>query len=325
MQDSFVATCHDCGKKYRVPAEDRIYDCKECGGEVYVDEAPEPEPEPEFHGSRPLRRERRPNKRNKFQIGVYATAVLVVVGGILWLSMGGAQASGRGSETDLSKVIEKFEEEWNAGDSEGVAAFLHPQQQQFGEQIRVAAERRGWTDGFVEITYSATPTAEELAAMPEIKNSSGQAVKTGISLHRTKDGPLVTMWQFNPPNETWYVYALEIPAPDLGARLDGFDEAWNAGDEAALRQYLQQDKPDKLIEAFAKVAAVRSWSDPYPDLSARETDPPADELAKPGLTFRYKTAARAIYMTEHGEMSFIWKLQRDSDDWFVSSVKGPPR
>ena len=45
---------------------------------------------------------------------------------------------------------------------------------------------------------------------------------------------MVSKWQFNEPNETWYVYHLEIPAPDLIARLDGFDAAWNAGDESNL-------------------------------------------------------------------------------------------
>ena len=343
MQDSVIAACQDCGKRYRVPSNGRTFKCKACGGAVsaHVDEPSPPERskvkpsrgqragvqrnprsarnEPDEEGE--VRPRRRKSGGKTWMWSVYAGVGLAAIGGVAFILSTSSDAGERKGEADLSKVLPVFDAAWNDGDIDALVKLIHPTHQgSVGIRLRETREHRNWTSGFEAIIESSVSksTFEELGETGE------GGVDTELAVHKTGDAAVVTRWQFNASNETWYCYFLDYPPPPVAERLDAFDAAWNSGNGDALRPFLQPDKVDKLLFAFAKVAETRAWENVYPKISERTTDPTAEELRRVGFTMRYKNSARALYETEYGELNFKWELTPAKDEWFITSIK-PPR
>ncbi len=248
----------------------------------------------------------------------------VFLAGVNWMMSGSSEAATREAEPDLGKVIAGFDVAWNAGDMDTLVALLHPDKQlQIGDRLRTARQNRGWEEGHEAVIGETAPQAKSATDPSAVAKTDGLTAKTGISLHETKDGAVVCRWQFNPGNESWYIYQLELPSPDISKRLDDFEPAWNAGDEEALRPFLDPSKVDKLVFAFAKAADKRNRDEVYPQLTGREIDPSPADLKKLGFTQMYKRGAKVNYDTEYGTLMVRWKMLPQNDAWYVTSFDPP--
>lgn len=322
MSESVLAACQDCGKKYRVPSADRDYACKACGGTVTASSPALEEEEVTEQRERPRRTPRKKKSPLPIYLGTFAAVAAAGVG--IWFVMGGGEASASG-ERDLTKVAAMFDDAWNDGDLDRIGNLLHPQQNaNIQSALRTVKNNRGWTEGFVEITGNEVPTDGLLPGMMAAENKDGETVETGLTIHDTASGKVVGRWQFSEAREQWMLYSLEIPAPELGPRLTGFAEAWNSGDQARIQEYLQPDKPDRLFEAFAKVADRDGWDVPFPPVSDMRTDPSdLAELRDVGFRLTYPAKATATFETKYGRMGTTWRLWRETDNWYIASFKPP--
>ncbi len=266
----------------------------------------------------------RRKKSSSLPIYLGTAAGVAVVGLGAWFAFGSGEAQAA-SDTDLTKVTAYFDEAWGAGDLPNLLSMVHPDKKLDMEiNIEGAAAHRGWSAGFVPITETEVPTAGlNPGDMTEV-NKDGASLETGIGIHKTSEGNLISRWQFSDARERWYLYELEIPPPSLEPRLADFEAAWGTGDPVKIREFLRQEKADELLAAFAKIADRDQWEEQFPPITPAGTEPvDLKEMAKLGFSLTYPSKAKALYKTKHGVMSTSWRLDRVSDDWFLRSFKPP--
>lgn len=336
MSESVIAACQDCGKKYRVPSADRTYPCKACGGVVSAVGSPARSPEraerrrsddaEDDHEGERERRPRGARRKQSSSLPIYlgTAAGVAAIGAGVWFAFGSGEASAA-VDRDLTKVTEYFDQAWGAGKLDDLLSMAHPDKKLDLEVvIEGAKEHRGWTDGFAPITSTEVPTAGLNPGDMAQVNKNGTSLETGIGVHSTAEGKLISRWQYSNARERWLFYELEIPPPELGPRLAEFQAAWNTGDQAKIRPFLRQEKVDDLLGAFAKIADRDGWEEQFPPITPASTDPAnLEELSNLGFSVTYPTKAKALYDTKYGVMSTSWRLDRVSDDWFLRSFKPP--
>ncbi|MEZ6004509.1 MAG: hypothetical protein R3F17_06260 [Planctomycetota bacterium] len=335
-----IAICQDCGKQFRVPSADRTYRCKACGGTVSVASAEVEEEEEEVLAEAPPERpsarrsragaedgERTGRSRNRgkskssgSKVGLYVGAAVVLLGVSGWFFTRDTQAAMKG-EPDLAKVVPLFEAAWNQGKLDTLATVFHPQAStDLRKGIESARTNRGWGEGFANITESKQTSSSELGGAFA---TGSEEVEKGMSSHLTSEGAILAHWQFNPSNKTWYLVSLELPPPDITARLDAFDPAWNAGDVAKIRAFLTPGKEDDLFAAFHKVANRRGWEEDFLKCQRTDTTPSKERLSQVTFTGTYPDSVKVHYTTDLGEMTFRWNLDRPTDNWYVRTIDPP--
>lgn len=258
------------------------------------------------------------------KIAIYAIAGVLLLGGAFWFTTRSTTEAGNAGETDLTKVMASFEKAWNAGELESVKGMFHPQKAStFGRMLEAAREGRGWGSSFVTITESKTPSlgadaqllADGTGDAEDLAGASNEPV-TSVTVHRSADGDIRCFWQFSAVKETWFMYSMELPPPAIEARLDGFDAAWNAGQEAGMRPFLSRTNINGLLESFAKVAKRREWDVPFVKVTRDRIE---EVSSMTGSTVNKKVH----YSTERGPAMFRWSLDRDADTWFIESWDPP--
>lgn len=330
MSRPIRAACGDCGQSYRVPVAGRSYTCTACGGRVRAPEcedAPAPvlarpraaepaaasEPRPvsavERRAPRPrASRGRRAGSARKLWGGIGATAVLALLG------LAGLQRV-RAGEPDLEAMAERFTAAWNDDSTSRLVGMAHPERRdEFHGRLTVHRETRGWAAGLPEIagTLADLRGLEHLAEV-----GPGDRPPTSSSTHGFRKGQATVRWQYNASNTTWYVIGLELTAPAIGQRLEGFRRAWAGSDPAGLAPYLGSSSLDKLVELVEREASRLEWH-AWPPLG----EPRASREPEGDLLWSLKPVD-VTYPTPRGELVTRWSLDREADAWVVAGFDFP--
>lgn len=331
------AACGDCGQSYRVPAAGRTYACRACGGEVRAREeqdalapvlsarrpaADVPRKQARTGsastpgGVAPVRRRGRASRRRpaasggrkKLWIGIGAAAVLAALGLV------GLQ-SVRAGEPDLEAMAERFSAAWNDDATSRLIGMAHPEvRDELRVQLAIHRRTRGWEEDLPTIagTLADLRGLEQLAGL-----QPSDKAPTSTSTHGFDGGHATVTWQYNPPNTTWYVIDLELTAPAIGHRAEGFREAWKQSDPAALAPYLGSSSAEKTIALIERETARRGWTEWPPLGEPRASREPAGDvlwsLQKVDVT----------YPTPRGELLTRWRLDLEADAWVVSGFDFP--
>ena len=327
------AACGDCGQSYRVPAAGRTYRCKACGGEVRAQEeqhalAPvlsgrrppaevrrkpaRTRPAPGPGEAAPVRRRGRRLDRSgggkRLWLGIGAAAVLAALGLV------GLQRV-RAGEPDLEAVAERFSAAWNDDATSPLVGMAHPEvRDELRARLALHRKTRGWEEDLPTIAGTLTDL-RGLERLAELQPTD--KAPTTTSTHGFGGGRVTVTWQYNPSNTTWYVIDLELTAPAIGHRAEGFRQAWERSDPAALVPFLGSSSAEKTIALVERETAKRAWTDWPPLGEPRLSREPAGDL----LWSLQKVDV--TYPTPRGELLTRWRLDLEADAWVVSGFDFP--
>lgn len=324
--------CDDCGKLYRLPAEGHTYVCKACGGKVAaLEEVPEIEPEevheldrheyPHHRGSvmehRAAVDARHKKEARRTQI-VVGAAFLLVIGGAVGYRMTHpkpAQAA-EGIARDLEAGSAEIVKAWNAGDVTALAQVFHPHgRTDFRARLERVVANRGWKDGFEPVRPLSANVVEGTLAAPTkavaLLGCGNEGLQVKFSL------------QYEPTNERWYAYHVDIPPPPLAPTLARFRQAWAQSSPEALSELFPPDDARKLTDLVERKARDLGWEQGYPQLGEATTTG-EDELRHatepiPGLR------VESAFTVPEGELRVRWSYRSDPDAWYLANVTFPKR
>jgi hypothetical protein len=257
---------------------------------------------------RRARTPRRAGGGKKLWIGIGAAAVLAVLG-LLGLQ------HVRAGEPDLEAVAERFSAAWNDDATSRLVGMAHPEvRDELRAQLAVHRRTRGWDEGLPAIagTLADLRGLERLAELEPTDKAP-----TSTSTHGFAGGRATVTWQYNPSNTTWYAIDLELTAPAIGHRAEGFRQAWERSDPTALVPFLAASTADKTIALVERETAKRAWTDWPPLGEPRPSREPAGDVLWSLQT------VDVVYATPRGELLTRWRLDLDADAWVVYAFDFP--